>query len=142
MNRKLAIRARLLALSGLALVFVQLTPDLGNKPAVAGSAPWFTAALRHSPSCEFRLIARWRGAQVGSVIAQWHLDGAFLATSNAPGTGPNGGKITGNAAVMGAGPFAPREAYHAWKVLVQFYSGSGAQLASIWSNVDNARCAP
>lgn len=74
-----------------------------------------------------------------TVYALWYLDGNFLFTMQAPGTGPNAGTIIGHTAVFQPGPLAMTTDSHSWQVLVQFYS-SGAQLASILSNVDIAPC--
>jgi hypothetical protein len=113
----------------------------GVTPASADPAPFYAAALVDDGACLFTLGATWRNAPVDHVFGSWYLDGTFLLTTEAPGTGPNAGVIRGHNAIMQAGAFAPDTAPHTWQVLVHYYSGSGELLAQVWTNVDNAACA-
>lgn len=123
----------------LAVFFVSVAavPD----HALADASPSYTAMLDDDGACLFELTAKWKHAPVAAVLAQWFIDGAFLATEQAPGTGPNGGAIAGHKALFQAGAFGAAPDTHSWQVLVQFYDAGGAQLASIWSNVDATPCA-
>ena len=110
-------------------------------PTTAAMKPAsFAATLSDDGACGFTLTATWSGAKVAQVIAQWHIDGAYWATSAAPGTGPNGGTIKGRTATFHAGPLTVAAEPHASQALVQFYSAGGANLGETWSNVDTAAC--
>jgi len=116
---------------------------------VSADGTAFTAVLRSTSSCEFELEASWPDdAPVVTVYGEWYFDGTppapngtFVFTTQAPGTGPNAGTIEGNLARFTAGPLYPSSTAYPWYVLVQFYDASGAQLASIYSNVDMTACA-
>lgn len=121
----------------------------GIQGVARAAGPAYTAALGNNSSCQFGLVASWPAtAHVATVYAQWYFNGTppapngtFMFTTQAPGTGPNAGTITGHAAAFTAGPLYPSAAAYPWYVLVQYYSAAGAQLASIYSNVDSAACA-
>jgi hypothetical protein len=112
----------------------------GAARAGAAPAPVFAADLTDDGSCTFTLRATWKNAKVDHVFGSWNLDGAFLLTTEAPSTGPNGGTMMGRRATMQAGAFAASASPHTWQVLVQFYNG-GAFVAEVWTNVDTASCA-
>ena len=111
--------------------------------------PAFAAVLRSTLSCEFELEARWsHDSPVATVYGQWYFNGippapngTFAFTTQAPGTGPNAGTVDGHHASFTAGPLYPSSKAYPWYVLVQFYDAAGAQLASIYSNVDTTACA-
>lgn len=130
MRRLLCAAASVMALAALAG---------GTSASAAAPAPSFAAALVDDGACSFTLGAAWRNAQVDHVYGMWYLDGSFLLTTEAPGTGPNAGTLTGHRAVMQAGAFAADTSPHTWQVLVQFYSG-GAFVAQVWTDVDSASC--
>jgi len=117
--------------------------------AASAEEPAFIAILRSRKSCEFELIARWEPtAPVAKVNAMWYFDGTppapngtFAFTLQAPDTGPNAGSIEGHHARFSVGPLYPSSAEYPWYVLVQYYDAAGAQLASIYSNVDATACA-
>ena len=138
MGRSVFIRLFALGAVALALSGSVATARIEMGPLVL--PPTYQATLKHNARCLFRLSAKWERTPVSAVTAQWYLDGVFLLTTEAPGTGPNAGVISAKGAMMEAGPTNTSASGHAWKALVQFYSSSGAQLASVWSNVDNARC--
>jgi len=128
-------------------VTVQTNGGVSNPVSGAGAA--FTALLGSTPSCDFALEASWPlDAPVATVNCAWYFDGTppapngtFAFATQAPGTGPNAGTIVGNVARFTAGPLYPSSTTYPWYVLVQFYDGAGAQLASIYSNVDTTACA-
>lgn len=134
MKRVMSVAVIMLGIS------VALLTGVVSVPAFAAPAPQYVAVLGDDGACQFGLVARWWNAPVATVYAQWYLDSSFLFTMQAPGTGPNAGTIVGHTAVFQAGPFVMTTDGHSWQVLVQFYSSSGAQLASILSNVDVAPC--
>lgn len=113
----------------------------GVTPASAAPTPFFAGVLADDGACTFTLGATWRNAPVDHVFGSWYLDGTFLLTTEAPGTGPNAGEIRGHSAIMQAGAFAPDTTAHTWQVLLHFYSSSGVLLDQEWTNVDNAACA-
>ena len=124
---------------------------MASSPARAtdGEGATYQAALKSKSSCEFELVARWpESAPVATVIAQWYFNGippapagTFMFTTQAPDTGPNAGTIRGHAAFFTAGPLYRSSDAHPWYVLVQYYDEAGAQLASVYSNVDTTECA-
>lgn len=133
-----------------ALAFSMVFVPAGAQDAAGAAAgPAYTAVLSSSSSCQFGLVARWPAtARVATVYAQWYFngtppapDGTFMFTTQAPGTGPNAGAIVGHTAVFTAGPLYPSAATYPWYALVQYYDEAGAQLASVYSNVDTAACA-
>jgi hypothetical protein len=134
-------------MTALAFSLVLLLP--GTQDAASAAGPAYTAVLSSSSSCQFGLVARWPAAvHVATVYAQWYFNGTppapngtFVFTTQAPGTGPNAGTIVGHTAVFTAGPLYPSSAAYPWYVLVQYYDAAGAQLASIYSNVDTTACA-
>jgi hypothetical protein len=135
MRRVCAVTVLATCLAGITLV--------GGVGKATGTPPTstFSAVLTDDGACTFTLAATWKNAKVDFVDGQWFLDGAFLLTTQAPGTGPNGGTLMGKKAVMQTGPFAATAGPHTWQVLVHFYSG-GAQLdGDVLTNVDAVNCA-
>jgi hypothetical protein len=130
MRRILCTAALVLGVAALAVATASAAPP----------APSFAAGLIDDGACLFTLGATWRNTQVDHVYGSWYLDGQFLLTTEAPGTGPNAGTLNGRFAVMQAGAFASTTDTHSWQVLVSFYD-NGAQLAQVWTNVDTASCA-
>jgi hypothetical protein len=134
-------------MSVLAVSMALLLP--GTQSASGAARPAYAAVLGNSSSCQFGLTATWPPtAHVATVYAQWYFNGTppapngtFEFTMQAPGTGPNAGTITHRAANFTAGPLYPSSATYSWYVLVQYYNAAGAQLASIYSNVDTTTCA-
>jgi hypothetical protein len=126
---------------------VSLAPD--EESAVDADGRAYRAVLKNRSSCEFELVASWPAdAQVATVYGLWYFNGTppaptgtFMFATQAPGTGPNAGTIRGHAAFFEAGPLYPSSAAYPWYVLVQYYNEAGAQLASVYSNVDTAECA-
>ena len=113
---------------------------LAGPAAAAKPAPTYTAVLTTDGGCGFTLRSTWPGsARVAVVYGLWHLDGAFLLTTQAPGTGPNGGTVKGRVATNVTGPFASTAA-HDWHVLTQFYDAAGANLFEMNSNTITAPC--
>ena len=108
--------------------------------AASAPAPTYTAVLTVDSSCFFTLKASWTRVAVAKVYGFWYYDDRYVFTTDAPGTSPNSGTINGRTATMNAGPVTVDTVNHSWKVLVQFYSRAGAQLASIDSNVVSAPC--
>ena len=117
--------------------------------AASPEQPAFNAVLRSTSSCEFELEARWpHDAPVATVYGMWYFNGTppapngtFAFTTQAPATGPNAGTIEGHRARFTAGPLYPSSTAYPWYVLVQYYDAAGAQLTSIYSNVDTTACA-
>jgi hypothetical protein len=117
--------------------------------AVSGAHRTYTAVLSSTSSCAFELVASWPPHEsVATVIGQWYFNGTppapsgtWVFTTQAPGTGPNAGIIEHHTATFTAGPLYPSSTEYAWYVLVQYYNEAGAQLASIYSNVDTTTCA-
>jgi hypothetical protein len=107
--------------------------------AAAPPAPTFTATLTHDAACMFTMTATWNHTKVDQVFGLWYEDGVFWATSEAPGTGPNGGTLIGKTAVMQAGPLNTTANAHDHQVRVQFYYRS-AQVQEVFTNVDTATC--
>jgi hypothetical protein len=132
MRRILCFAAVVLGVAGLVLAG-------GAVRAQAAPAPAFAADLTDDGACSFTLRATWRNAKVDHVYGMWYLDGAFLLTTEAPGTGPNGGTLMGRKATMQTGPFATSATPHDWQVLVQFYN-AGAFVAQVWTTVDTVSC--
>jgi hypothetical protein len=132
-----------------ALVFSLAFVLAGTQDAASAAGPAYTAVLSSSSSCQFGLVASWPAtADVATVYAQWYFNGTlpapngtFMFTTQAPGTGPNAGTIVGHTAIFTAGPLYPSSAAYPWYALVQYYSAAGAQLASVYSNVDTTACA-
>jgi len=110
-------------------------------PAGAAKPPaTYTSVLTTDGACSFTLTATWpASARVATVYGLWHIDGVFLATTQAPGTGPNAGTISRRTATFVTGPFAATES-HNWHVLTQFYSATGVHLFEMNSNVVAAPC--
>jgi hypothetical protein len=136
-NMKRILSTTLLAL-GLAVAL--LTTAL--PAAAAPKAPTYSAVLTDDGACGFTLNVDWKNAKVATVYAQWYMDATFLFTTQAPFTGPNAGRFTGNSATFQTGPFITSSGTHDWQVLVQPYDSSGAQLASFYSNTDTVACSP
>jgi hypothetical protein len=111
-------------------------------PVAAGKpATGFTSVITTDGACSFTLQASWPGtAKVGTVYAMWYLDDAFLFTTQAPGTGPNGGTVKGHVATMTVGPLDATTSTHTFRAITQFYSAAGAQLSSIDSNTVSSIC--
>lgn len=109
----------------------------------------YAAVLSSTAACEFQLVATWpHHEHVAMVDGLWYFngtppapDGTFVFTTQAPGTGPNAGTIEHHTATFTAGPLYPSSTAYPWYVLVQYYDEAGAQLASIYSNVDTTACA-
>jgi uncharacterized repeat protein (TIGR01451 family) len=115
------------------------TNNIGSQPI-----PVFTASLTDDGTCSFTATGTWTNTQIDHVFGLWYADtfsGPDLFTTEAPGTGPNGGQLTGNSAVMQTGPFYSSPDTHTWKVLLQFYE-NGAQIAQLWTNEDPVTCSP
>ena len=129
-------------LSAVLLVLVLAVSQLIAAAPVAAAPPpaGYTAVLTDNGACLFTLTVTWKNVKVGTVYAQWSIDGTYFATMQAPGTGPNAGTITGHTATFVAGAFLASSLPHLWQVLVQPYSPAGAQLASFSSNVDAVNC--
>ena len=122
------------------LAAVALTIAGSSRSAAAPPDPQFVTILLDDGSCLFTVGASWRNVRVDHVFGLWFLDGNFLLTTEAPGTAPNAGELTGNKAVMRAGAFAATSDEHTWQVLMQFYS-EGAFVGQQWTNIDAAMCA-
>jgi len=141
-------RAIFAVMTALALSLVPLLAGT-QSAASAAAGPTYAAVLGSKASCQFGLAASWPAtAHVATVYAQWYFNGTppapngtFVSTTQAPGTGPNAGTIVHRSAVFTAGPLYLSSAAYPWYVLVQYYSAAGAQLASIYSNVDTTACA-
>jgi uncharacterized repeat protein (TIGR01451 family) len=101
--------------------------------------PVFTASLTDDGACSFTTTATFSNIDVDHVYGFWYVDGSYIFTTEAPGIGPNGGTLTGNTAVMKAGPMYPRSEPHPWQVLVQFYD-QGAFVAQMYTNLDAPFC--
>jgi len=133
----------LAAVGAAALSAVAVTSAGGGMAAAAppSSAPSFTATLSHKSSCLFTAKAAWKNAAVDHIYVTWYVDDTFVATSEAPGTGPNGAPLGSHSATFQAGTFVQTPgAAHAWYVRAQFYNG-GAFVQEVLSKVDSAQCA-
>jgi hypothetical protein len=119
-----------------------LAGALGQAGA-APPAPTFTATLTHDSTCLFTMTATWNHTKIDHVFGNWYEDDPTLssswATTEAPGTGPNGGTLMGKTAVMQAGPLNTTAETHTHQVRVQFYY-RGAQIQEVFTNVDTANC--
>lgn len=134
------IGSRLRRILGPIAVAVMLAGALAGPAAAVKPVPTYTSQLTTDGNCSFTLKATWpRTAGVAKVYGLWYLDGAWLATTEAPGVGPNGGTIKGRTATFVTGPFASTGA-HDWRVLTQFYSAAGAHLFEMDSNTVTAPC--
>ena len=121
----------------LALTATLAGPASAGKPTVGG----YTAVLTTDGACAFTLTATWPGSsKTATVYAMSYLDGSFLATMQAPFTGPNAGTIKGRTATFVTGAFASMPEAHSWRVLTQFYSAAGAFLFQVDSNTISAPC--
>lgn len=127
MKRSIVAVLLSLALSGAAVGSVGAAP-----------APSYAAVLTVDSACVLTLKATWRNTSVDTVFGIWYLDEAYVFSSQAPFTGPNGGTLKGRTATMHAGPGTPDSVTHTWRVLVQFYRG-GAALNDTNATVD-ANC--
>ena len=118
-----------------------LAASLTGTAIAAKSGPGYTSVLTTDGACAFTLTATWPGSsKTATVIAMFYLDGAFLATMQAPFTGPNAGTIKGRTATFVTGAFATLPEDHSWRVLTQFYSTAGVQLQSMDSNTVTVPC--
>jgi hypothetical protein len=132
------IRTRMLCALAAALA---LGAALTGPAAALKPAPTYTSVLTTDGACSFGLTATWPSSvKVGTVYGLWYLDGAFLLTTQAPGTGPNASTIKGRTATFATGPFTATTETHTWRVLTQFYSAAGAHLFEMDSNTITATC--
>lgn len=121
-------------------VVLALGGALAGPAAAARPGPAYTSTLTTDGACGFTLKASWSSsAKVATVYGIWYLDDAILFSTQAPGTGPNGGTVKGRVATMVVGPLAST-ASHNIRVLTQFYDAGGAQLHSMDSNTISAPC--
>ena len=134
-------RKRIWKIGRAAVVAVALGCALAGPAAAVKPAASYTSVLTTDGACGFTLVATWPGtAKVGTVYGLWYLDDAFLATTQAPGVGPNGGTVKGRTATFVTGPFTSTAETHTWRVLTQFYSAAGAHLFERDSNTGAAPC--
>lgn len=124
---------------GLAIAVVVGLGAVTAVPAQAAPASSFSATLTDNGACLFTLTATWKNAHITQVNAFWYLDGVYWATSQAPGTGPNGGTLKGRKAVVQAGPATPSAETHDWSLLVQYYDGP-VFVSQQYSNIDTVTC--
>lgn len=136
-TRAAALAAAVAALAALAL---GLAAAGGAGPAQAVTPAAMTATLSDDGACAFTATVTWKKMAVDHIFAAFYHDGTFVATMEAPGTGPNAGTIRGVKAVFQTGAFPAAAASHAWHVLVQPYTREGVALPQVTTNVVNANC--
>ena len=137
-TRAAALAAAVAALAALAL---GLAAAGGVGPAEAAPPAAMTATLADDGACAFKATVTWKKTlAVDHIYAAFYHDGAFVATMEAPGTGPNAGTIKGVKAVFQTGAFPAAAESHAWHVLVQPYNREGVALPQVTTNVVNVNC--